>query len=90
MPHKRDLSLRPSAAELRRMKRALGRALKRAGGQSALGRIVGTRQSTIQYWLQRGFVSDYGVLPIERATGVSRHELRPDLYPAEAAGGEAA
>jgi DNA-binding transcriptional regulator YdaS (Cro superfamily) len=47
---------------------------------------IGTTQSQVWYWLERskrGVPGEF-VLPIERETGVTRHELRPDLYPVEA------
>mgnify|MGYP000020540069 CR=1 FL=1 len=63
---------------------ALKKAIAVAGSQSALARILGTRQSTVSAWLLRGTpLPAERVLPIEEATGVSRHDLRPDLYPRE-------
>lgn len=65
---------------------ALKRACEVAGGQKSLADRIGTSQSQVWYWLARskkGVPAEF-VLPIERETGVSRHELRPDLYPAEA------
>ena len=59
----------------------VARAVRVAGSQSALGRLLGKRQSTIQGWLKTGRVSPEYVLQVERVTGISRHELRPDLYP---------
>lgn len=38
-------------------------------------------KSTITRW-ERGRVPAERVLDVERVTGVPRHELRPDLYPA--------
>jgi DNA-binding transcriptional regulator YdaS (Cro superfamily) len=58
------------------------RAIGIAGGQSALARKIGVPQSTIWFWLmqsKRGVAAEF-VLKIEEATGVSRHELRQDLY----------
>jgi hypothetical protein len=60
----------------------LRRAIEIAGGQTALAAAIGVRQSHISYWLLK---SESGVpaeraLDIERATGVGRHELRPDLF----------
>lgn len=63
--------------------RALRRACKLIGGQKPLAKAIGTTQSQVWYWLERskrGIPAEF-VLPIERATGVSRHDLRPDLYP---------
>ena len=68
------------------MSDALRRACDVAGGQARLADRIGTTQSQVWYWLKRsknGVPGEY-VLPIERETGVSRHELRPDLYPVEA------
>ena len=66
---------------------ALRRACKLAGGQKPLADKIGTTQSQVWYWLERskkGVPAEF-VLPIERATGVSRHEMRPDLYPRSSA-----
>jgi DNA-binding transcriptional regulator YdaS (Cro superfamily) len=61
-------------------RRALMKACEIAGGQLALGREIGRKQSTIWDWLQTGLITDVdAVLRIEKATGVSRHKLRPDL-----------
>jgi DNA-binding transcriptional regulator YdaS (Cro superfamily) len=62
---------------------ALERACGKAGGQSSLAQKIGVRQSTLWHWLKRskrGVPGEY-VIPIEAATGVSRYELRPDIYP---------
>lgn len=69
---------------------ALRRAVEIAGGQKPLAEQIGTTQSQVWYWLERAKgkspPAEY-VLPIEAATEgrVSRHDLRPDLYPGEAA-----
>lgn len=66
---------------------ALRRACDAAGGQSKLARRIGTTQSQVWYWLtqsKKGVPAEF-VLPIERETGVTRSELRPDLYPLEPA-----
>lgn len=53
------------------------------GNQSALARICGVSQPTVWGWFNkgRGILPGEYVLAVERATGVSRHVLRPDLYP---------
>jgi DNA-binding transcriptional regulator YdaS (Cro superfamily) len=61
---------------------ALKRACDLAGGQKRLADKIGTRQSLIWYWLnssKKGVPAEF-VLSIERETGVSRSELRPDLF----------
>ncbi|WP_420997613.1 transcriptional regulator [Cupriavidus sp. 30B13] len=67
------------------MNTSLQRAVEVAGSQSELARRIGVRQMHVWNWLNRskGKVPGEYVLPIERATGVSRHDLRPDLYPPE-------
>lgn len=64
---------------------ALKRACEAAGGQKPLADRIGTTQSQVWYWLtrsKRGVPAEF-VLPIERETGVSRSDLRPDLWPVE-------
>jgi DNA-binding transcriptional regulator YdaS (Cro superfamily) len=64
----------------------LEKAIELMGGQSALAAALSlpgkNPRMTVQQWKKRG-VPAARVLEIERATKgkVSRHELRPDLYP---------
>lgn len=64
------------------------KAVRIAGGQAALARGCETSQPRIWQCIHRNqrIPADL-VLPIERATcgQVTRHELRPDLYPVESA-----
>jgi DNA-binding transcriptional regulator YdaS (Cro superfamily) len=61
---------------------ALKRAVKIAGGQTALGRACGKKQQHVWNWLNKSRrVPAEDVLAVEAATGVSRHDLRPDIYP---------
>lgn len=58
------------------------RAVAVAGSQSALARSIGTSQATVWKWLNKGLpVTAELVLKVEAATGISRHDLRPDIYP---------
>lgn len=62
---------------------ALRRACEAVGGQNKLAKRLGTTQSQVWYWLTRskkGVPAEF-VPAIERETGVSRSELRPDLWP---------
>jgi DNA-binding transcriptional regulator YdaS (Cro superfamily) len=63
---------------------ALKLAVKLAHGQSGLGRICGVGQPAVWKWLQssKRLPAEH-VLPVEAETGVSRHLLRPDIYPRE-------
>ena len=60
----------------------LEQAIAVAGGQSALARAIGVAQQNVHGWLRKsgGRVPAEHVLAIERATGVSRHDLRPDVF----------
>jgi Uma2 family endonuclease len=63
-------------------KDVLRKAVEVAGGQTALAEQIGKTQGHVSKWLQRGYIPPESVLPIERATGIPRYDLRPDLYPA--------
>lgn len=67
---------------------ALARAVSTVGGQIKLARAIGTTQSNVWDWLnrtRRGTPAEW-VLKVEAVSGVSRHDLRPDLYPAPSPG----
>lgn len=70
-------------AEMSNLKslKPLQRAIAIAGGQRALAREIGKTQGHISKWLERRYLPAEVVLKIEQATGVPRHDLRPDLYP---------
>ena len=59
------------------------RAVKLAGGVSAMARALAVSRPTIYLWMRRGFPPAEYCLGIERVTGaqVSRYQLRPDIYP---------
>lgn len=63
-------------------------AIGKAGGGAALARKLGlkSRQAVYQ-WTE---VPPKHVLRVEEISGVPRHELRPDLYPADREPAEAA
>ncbi len=63
---------------------ALERAIEIAGGQSALGRLIDRDQKAIWAWINTTQkVPAEDVLKIEAAVkgAVTRHDLRPDVYP---------
>ena len=63
---------------------SLQTAIRRAGSNAALGRLIGVSATSVWKMLNRAKqASAEYVLKIESATGVSRHDLRPDLYPRE-------
>lgn len=57
---------------------ALQAAILRAGGTAKLAAAIGVTPQAISGWRK---VPPTRVLQVERATGVPREKLRPDLYP---------
>jgi DNA-binding transcriptional regulator YdaS (Cro superfamily) len=55
--------------------------VERVGGQSALAALLGIKQQSIYEWVKRKRIPAERVVEIESATGIPRHDLRPDLYP---------
>ncbi|POZ15043.1 helix-turn-helix domain-containing protein [Enterobacter sp. RHB15-C17] len=55
-------------------------AILRSGSASALGALIGVSKMAVSLWRRNGIPAER-VLPIFTATGVTPHELRPDLYP---------
>ena len=64
-------------------KQALLEAVARAGSQQALADGVGCSQPNIHKMIKRGACSPRYALSIEAMTGVSRHDLCPNIYPKE-------
>ena len=63
---------------------ALLAALRIAGTQTALAEAIGASQQLLSYLVRHNRpISAKYVLATEAATGISRHDLRPDLYPLE-------
>lgn len=63
---------------------AIQKAAALAGGQSALARALRVTPQAVQKMCASGRVPAERVLDIEKLTGVSRSDLRPDLYPVAA------
>lgn len=67
---------------------ALRRAVEILGSQGKAAAAIGVRQQTVSELLKVGKkVPAEWCIPLERATAgeVTRHELRPDLYPIDEA-----
>lgn len=64
------------------MEQALNDAVAAAGGQAALAREICVSQPSVWHWINKSkrCSAEY-VLKVAAATGVSRHRLRPDIYP---------
>lgn len=64
-----------------RIMNVIAEAIQRAGGSSKLGRALGITRQAVEAWKGKGrVVPPEHVLEIEKLTGVSRYELRPDIY----------
>lgn len=62
---------------------ALEKAIKNAGNAKKLAEKLDVSSMTISHWKKRcgGVVPQGRISSIFQATGVTPHELRPDLYP---------
>lgn len=62
----------------------LERAVQKAGSQTEFASRVGTSQQLVSYWVKHGrpLPAEF-VLAAEREFDISRHDLRPDIYPRE-------
>jgi len=58
---------------------AIVSAISKAGGATKLARALGLSRQAVEQWKGRVVPPEH-VLDIERLTGVSRYELRPDIY----------
>lgn len=71
---------------MKRTKVALKRAAVAVGGFPELASMLGVTRHALYQWDK---VPSERVLAVEAASGVSRHDLRPDLYPREQSAGAA-
>ena len=59
------------------MNQGLKQAIERAGSRNKLARLLGISHQALNKWQD---VPVHHIIAIERATGVHRSLLRPDLY----------
>lgn len=52
-------------------------AIAKAGGVNALARLLNVKQPSVSAWSK---IPATRCLDVERITGISRYELRPDIY----------
>jgi len=67
-----------STAQAMRASASVRRAIAAAGGSARLAHQLGLHAVSVQGWT---FCPPQHVEAVEAASGVSRHDLRPDLYP---------
>lgn len=51
------------------------------GLQVKIAKALGITRGAVANWWRRGRVPAERVLDLESLTGISRHDLRPDIYP---------
>lgn len=69
---------------------AFRKAVELAGGQIAFAKLVGRTQGNISQMLSaEKLMPGEWVFSVEEATGISRHDSRPDLYPRDEEGAPA-
>lgn len=66
----------------------LSKAIQQAGGQSKLAAMMGISRSSVNRWLHKfdSRVPPERLIQIYQLTGVTPHELRPDLHPTPTSG----
>lgn len=52
-----------------------------AGGVTQIASSLGMPIGTVSAWISRDTIPAERVLQVEKATGIPRERLRPDLYP---------
>lgn len=71
-------------SQLRCAVEAFANAIRIAGSQTAIAKVCDCTPGAIsQLVLRKRPLSARFVLKVEAATGISRHDLRPDIYPVE-------
>ena len=62
--------------------KGIEKAVLKVGGQTELARRIGVSQARVWNWINRDRdVPAEMVLRIEKASGVPRQRIRPDIYP---------
>lgn len=65
------------------MNTPIEKAVQVAGSQSALARTLGVTPQAVQQWVDANRIPAHRCLAIENATGISRYDLRPDVFGAQ-------
>lgn len=59
---------------------SLKKAIDVVGSQSELARRLKVTPQAVQAWTKKRIPAEW-VIPVENESGISRYELRPDIYP---------
>lgn len=54
--------------------------VKRLGSQAQVARICGVTSVAVNHWAKRGQIPVARCKAIEKATGINRKRLRPDIF----------
>lgn len=57
------------------------RVIEAGGGTKRVAEALGVRPQVVSNWRRRNVIPAERVLALEAVTGVSRHVIRPDIYP---------
>ena len=81
-PERGGLTDYPPRRRFRGHMTPIERAIEIAGGQTALGKMIGRAQSVVRYWMLSGRPAADEARAIEKATKgkVTAAELRPDIF----------
>lgn len=55
-------------------------AVRAVGSQTKLAEAIGRTQQAVSKWAKDGRIPAEYVVAVEKATGIPRQKLRPDLY----------
>jgi DNA-binding transcriptional regulator YdaS (Cro superfamily) len=64
---------------------SIQKAVQAAGGAKALAKKLEISRQAVEKWIEHERIPAERVLELEEFTGISRHDLRPDLYPRDSA-----
>ncbi len=59
------------------------RAIEASGGAAKLAQSLKLGRTAVVMWKANGRIPAEHIIAVERESGISRHELRPDIYPIE-------
>ena len=64
----------------KRKERPVDKAVRLAGGQTALAKHVGISRQAVEQWVKKGRIGLTNCYAVANHTGMTLTELRPDIY----------